>query len=438
MPLVKETVMHNKYIIKILFILFALFVGIAVTAQENTLRNSFEYQREMYKSYQHSEFDLGGEPSRFAWREMSGLFPHSAINHDRTRLLSTQLNKKISDLPVTVEEKSMTFDQYVSQDDRIDSVIVLYKGKIAYQRYKTHGPLDRHLAWSVTKVITATALARLEKMGKVNMQGMVKDYLPELADSVWGDLILQDVIDMTSGIDCRDSDGYQNKQACVYRAEEALGVVPQVREQLPSSLEVLKTMKAHRAPGEETEYTSSNAVVAGLVVEAITGRPIARAIADLVWQPMGAEADGLLVINKYGEAYASGGISARLSDIARFGLMFVDDDQGWASIGKKHRGFLKNNHRDIYSEDAKKGFVKLFDGDVPLHSRWQWDMIWADGDMYKDGYSGQGVYIAPKRDMVMAWFGTADKEFETHHLLPLARKLSKSTILESHSTNKPN
>jgi CubicO group peptidase (beta-lactamase class C family) len=420
----------KKFMIKIVLTISLLFSGIGAIAQEDSSRSTLEYQREMYKLYQHSEFDLGGEASRFAWREISGLFPHAAINHDRKRPLSKQLNQKISDFSVSVKDKAMTFEEYVSQEAGIDSVIILHKGNIVYQRYKTHGPFDRHLSWSVTKVITATALARLENMGKVNMQSTVGVYLPELADSVWGSLILQDVVDMASGIDCRDSDGYQNKAACVYRSEESLGIVPQVTQQLTSSLAFLKTMKAHRAAGEETEYTSSNAVVAGLVIEAITGRPLSRAIANLVWQPMGAEADGLMIINKHGEAFASGGISARLSDIARFGLMFLENDQGWPSISKKHRDFLRNKHRAIFSDAAKKDFVKLFDGDVPLHSRWQWDMIWADGDMYKEGYSGQGVYIAPGRDMVMAWFGTADKAFQTHHLLPLARKLSQSSILE--------
>jgi CubicO group peptidase (beta-lactamase class C family) len=91
---------------------------------------------------------------------------------------------------------------------------------------------------------------------------------------------------------------------------------------------MLKSMQAHRNPGEETEYTSSNTVMVGMFIEAVTDKPLARAISDLLWQPMGAEADGLLTINKFGEAYASGGLSARLSDVARLGLMFFDNDQG--------------------------------------------------------------------------------------------------------------
>jgi hypothetical protein len=36
-------------------------------------------------------------------------------------------------------------------------------------------------------------------------------------------------------------------------------------------------------------------------------------------------------------------LSARLSDVARFGLMVFDNDPGWVSISKKHRDFLKTN-----------------------------------------------------------------------------------------------
>jgi CubicO group peptidase (beta-lactamase class C family) len=218
-------------------------------------------------------------------------------------------------------------------------------------------------------------------MGKVDMQSPVKRYLPEFADSAWGDIVLQDVVDMTSRIDCRDSDGYQNPEVCVYRAEEALGVTPQVRNKVSASTEFLKTMSAHRKAGEATEYTSSNTIIRGLVVEAVTKKPLSRAIAELIWRPMGAEADGLMLINSYGEAYASGGLSARLKDIARFGLMFIDDSEGWEKIGKSHRDFLKNKHRPLFSDARVEQLNSRFDGDPPLHSRWQWDLIWEDGDM---------------------------------------------------------
>ncbi|MEP1554705.1 MAG: serine hydrolase domain-containing protein [Paraglaciecola sp.] len=413
----------------ILLSVLGVFASFGFT-QENQSHADINYHSKMYKTYQHVEFDLGGEPSRFAWREMPGLFPHTTIYHDKTRELGIELNPKIDKWPVKVNDKSLSFDDYVSMDDRIDNVMLVHQGKIVYQRFKTTGPLERHMTWSVSKVFTATALAKLEEMGKVDMQAPIKTYLPEFANTAWGDIVLQDVIDMTSGIDCRDSDGYQNTEGCIYRAEEALGVVAPVRKDLSTSVAVLKSMTAHRKPGEETEYTSSNTNISGLVVEAITQKPLARAIAELLWMPMGAEADGLMVINRYGEPYAAGGLSARLADIARFGLMFLDNNQGWGQVSTQHRNFLKNKHRPLFSESRLAELNSLFDGDVPLHSRWQWDLIWQDGDMFKSGYSGQGIYISPNHEWVMVWFGTADTEFKTHELLPIARKLSRSGLLQ--------
>lgn len=414
----------------ILLIGFLSLVGFLVFAQEDSSRTELNYHSKMYKDYKHVEFDLGGEPSRFAWREMPGLFPHTTIHHDKTRPLFIDLNSKVNQWQVKIDDKALSFDDYVSADKRIEGMMILHKGKIVYQRYKTVGPLERHMTWSVTKVVTATALAILEEQGKVDMKAPVKRYLPDFTDSAWGNIALQDVVDMSSGIDCRDSDGYQNPEVCVYRAEEALGVVPQIRKNIGTATEFLKSMSAHRKAGEETEYTSSNTIITGLVVEAITQKPLARAFSDLLWRPMGAEADGLMLINSHGEAYASGGLSARLSDIARFGLMFFDNSEGWGMVGKNHRDFLKNKHRPLFLDETLERLNTLFDGDAPLHSRWQWDLIWKDGDMFKSGYSGQGLYVSPSNELVMVWFGTADTEFRQHELLPLARKLSVSGLLK--------
>ena len=34
-------------------------------------------------------------------------------------------------------------------------------------------------------------------------------------------------------------------------------------------------------------------------------------------------------------------------------------------------------------------------------------MIWDDGAMFKGGYSGQGIFVDPGRDIVAVWYGTS-------------------------------
>ena len=52
-------------------------------------------------------------------------------------------------------------------------------------------------------------------------------------------------------------------------------------------------------------------------------------------------------------------------------------------------------------------------------------MIWDDGAMFKGGYSGQGIFVDPGRDIVAVWYGTSGTDGQSHQLLPLIRKLSK-------------
>ena len=70
----------------------------------------------------------------------------------------------------------------------------------------------------------------------------------------------------------------------------------------------------------------------------------------------------------------------------------------------------------------------LIDGEKPIFSTYQWDYTMADGDFYKSGFHGQGLYISPKRDLVIAYFGTPTKNGDGHNLKMISRQLAKSEL----------
>jgi len=53
-----------------------------------------------------------------------------------------------------------------------------------------------------------------------------------------------------------------------------------------------------------------------------------------------------------------------------------------------------------------------------------------DGDFFKSGFGGQGLYISPSRDLVIAFFGTFDEEEKGHEMTRIARQLAKSGLFE--------
>ena len=42
----------------------------------------------------------------------------------------------------------------------------------------------------------------------------------------------------------------------------------------------------------------------------------------------------------------------------------------------------------------------------PEFNSYQWDAVFADGDIYKSGMNGQGIYVSPTKDIVVVWFAT--------------------------------
>jgi len=381
--------------------------------------------RERFTAVTRQNFDSGGAVSRQfhlhapAYR-YQGTIPRTAP----ARVLPQVPDDALAAVPVTHSGGSSPFADYVAGDPLLDGVLVLHRGAIVFEAYPHMEPWQRHFAWSVSKVITATTLAMLAGDGRVAMDAPVERYLPWLSGTAWAGTPLQAVADMGSGIDCLDSDGYQDPSTCIYRLEESLDITaPTGRDSsLPA---VLAGMTRRGPPGARNEYVSANTAVLGLVIEAVAGKPFASVVREQLWDRLGPEADALIAISGDGYPYAAGGFSLRLRDLARFGEAFT----ATARLGVVEDALVEAiQDRGIPLEAADLDNLREELGDdLPRHSAWQWDYVWEDGAFFKSGYDGQGLYVDPARELVIAWFGTGLDFSETiNDMLPVARQLARS------------
>jgi CubicO group peptidase (beta-lactamase class C family) len=53
-----------------------------------------------------------------------------------------------------------------------------------------------------------------------------------------------------------------------------------------------------------------------------------------------------------------------------------------------------------------------------------------EGDFFKGGYGGQGLYVSPARDLVIAFFGTFDENQRGHEMTHIARQLARSGLFD--------
>jgi CubicO group peptidase (beta-lactamase class C family) len=79
--------------------------------------------------------------------------------------------------------------------------------------------------------------------------------------------------------------------------------------------------------GEAFTYRTVNTDVLAWIIRRVTQQPFARLLSERLWQPLGAEEDAYLSVDRLGIEFAGGGLNTTLRDLARFGEMMRNRGQ---------------------------------------------------------------------------------------------------------------
>ncbi|MFE7611823.1 serine hydrolase domain-containing protein [Streptomyces celluloflavus] len=126
---------------------------------------------------------------------------------------------------------------------------------------------------SNTKVFTAVVMLQLVGERKIRLDAPVDTYLPGLVrgDGIDGRRItVRHLLQQTSGLPNYTEYDLQLRH---YEPRELLGIA--LRH------------KAHFDPGKKWEYSNTNYVLAGLIIQKVTGRPVAKEIDQRIIKPVG-------------------------------------------------------------------------------------------------------------------------------------------------------
>ncbi|MCP5116797.1 MAG: beta-lactamase family protein [bacterium] len=388
---------------------------------------------EFHRGMTIGNWTAGGPRTRYIFLSMPEFFRHATIPRTgETRELAYKLSDDVKLLEVTAGEETTTFDAFV-QSSPLDGVIVVHQGEIVYESYPRMRSFDRHVLMSASKVFAATLVAILEDRGLIDSTNTVGEYLPE-AQRGWRNVPIRDVLDMASGIPCIETDAgaYSDPTHCYYQFEASLGWQPATRRTQRSTYDYVSGLRRVDEPGQAFEYSSVNTFLLAWLAEKVTGKRYAELLAEEVWSKMGAEADALLAVSRAGAPVAHGGISARLRDVARFGALFTPSG-GDKIVSAAYLDKIQNGGRSELFEQGAIGaaLIARLGGEKPKHNSSQWDFVMEDGDFFKAGYGGQGLYISPARDLVIAFFGTPDVELGANEMILVARQVATTESLWS-------
>ena len=120
-----------------------------------------------------------------------------------------------------------------------------------------------------------------------------------------------------------------------------------------------------------------------------------------------------------------------MRDLARYGLIYTPS---WAKaareriVSNSYLHELQTSGRTSIFRKGELGNVmakNVFPVHPPIANHWQWDAIWEDGDFFKGGVFGQGLYVSPGKDLVVAWFSTVMSSDLTQYARQIADDVGK-------------
>jgi CubicO group peptidase (beta-lactamase class C family) len=185
------------------------------------------------------------------------------------------------------------------------AVLVAEDGEVVYQ--SAVGQADR--AWgipntpdtrfriaSVTKQFTAAFVLQLVEEGKVHLDGVLTDYLPDYPAAQGARVTVRQLLNHTSGIPSMTGlPDFMTTRARQAYTHEAM-------------LAEFSEMELEFEPGTEHRYNNSGYYLLGVLIEAVTGQPYDEALQERLLTPLGLEDTGYehneAVIERMAHGYA--------------------------------------------------------------------------------------------------------------------------------------
>ena len=293
-----------------------------------------------------------------------------------------------------------------------DGIVVLHRGRIVYEKDFPILPADRqHIAFSVTKSFIGTLGAMLVAEGKLDAAATVTKYIPELAESAFGDATVQQVLDMTTALDY--SEDYADPNSSFLPYARAAGMLPSPPGYTGATTiyDFLRGVAKKGTHGTEFHYRSPNTDVVGWLIWRVTGKSPDVVLQERIWSRLGAEGDAFMALDRVGTPLAAGGFNTRLRDLARFGEMIRLGGK-WNGQQVVPASVIEGIRAGASREAFKFGNYPTLPG-WSYHNQW-WISHDDHGAFMARGIHGQAIYIDPKAEMVIARYASHPKASNVH------------------------
>ncbi len=355
-----------------------------------------------YFGYRAWQFETLFAPDKIAenFRNMPRMFDTNLIRKSSPVF---KLEETLQALP-----KEFSFDgETIAISDWIETsgttgLVVMADNKVAFEQYyQGNIAHSQAISWSVGKSFVSALIGFALADGSIeSLQDAVGQYVPLLKNSAYADVSIQDVLEMSSGIDFNED--YADKESGINRLGQEIFFGR-------STNKWIARLQKASPPGKEFHYVSVNTQVLGMVLEAATEQKLASYMEKKLWSRLGPEADALWLTDAHGTELAFCGLCMRTRDYARFGLLYLNEGRNLKGEQVLSPQWIEQSvtPRTDYLQPGRKLFQVEPGSDKPgipeMGYAYQfWIPQGEVGEFMAIGVYGQFIYVNPMRRVVIA------------------------------------
>ena len=263
-------------------------------------------------------------------------------------------------------------------------LIIVQNGKVRLEKYALgYGAAGRWTSFSVAKSFTSTLVGAAVKDGYIkSLDDKVTVYIPGLRGSAYDDVSVRQLLTMTSGVKWNEDYTDPKSDVALFNLQK-----PVAGEDVTVSY--MKTLSRDVPAGSKWLYSTGETNLIGVLVSSATGKTLSTYLSEKIWKPFGMEQDAVWMLGATGHEISGCCISASLKDYARLGQFVLN-------------GGIAGGTKVVPDDWFASATVKQADIGVPGRGYgYQW---WTndDGSFAAQGIFGQGIFIDPKRRLVIA------------------------------------
>jgi len=295
-------------------------------------------------------------------------------------------------LPPGPPLKLADVDAYMA-GQRSAAIVIVQDGKLRLERYGLG--FDAHGRWtsfSVAKSVTSTLVGAALKDGFIrSLDDKVSDYLVQMKGSAYDDVSLRQLLTMTSGVKWNEDYADPNSDVARFNNHKPEEGVDQL-------VSYLRRLPREVPAGTRWHYSTGETNLVGILLAAAVKKPLAQYLSEKIWVPAGMEQQATWLLSRSGREISGCCIQAATRDFARLGLFIAE-------------GARVNGQSIVPDGYLTAATTERVATGGPLYGYgYQW-WTYQDGSFAGRGIFGQGLFIDPKRKLVIAsnadWGGGA-------------------------------